>query len=397
MSLNTRFEEWYSGLKARFGDYSGDVDAKGEELEECVDAVMADGHDEQSAYAICQASQKAGLSAGDAQGLAETAAAVKQDDQRLTAAFLGVAAKADVDLPSVCRKCEGGAGRTRMEGAFLCPTCAEKSDAEAWADFDAETSEYELAEEPDSSDRTVRFGNFGGDPFGDEDILAAFVEVLQEAGAEEIRLGDEVFGEHDGIHDRPVVVEGLSLEDAEAVWAEFEDDAQGLGGPSADVDDDAADSKADGEFAMEVFRVVAAPDDDTEYNGDLLGLGVDFPESGVYVDWRLDAFPEPLDEGHVSDYGSIEDLQTATGNEIEELQTYAAPTGVDEKAAETRTVRLDHGLSSGPTRRDCTTRRQSIVSTTRARAGRSCGRGGGLLVGVSCRRRTGRWRRRRWR
>lgn len=79
---------------------------------------------------------------------------------------------------------------------------------------------------------------------------------------------------------------------------------------------------ADGEDAnwlndVDVFRVLADPDDDTDYNGELLGVGVDMPESDVYVDWRRDAFPDPLEDPHVSIYGSVDDLQQATGHRIE--------------------------------------------------------------------------------
>lgn len=77
---------------------------------------------------------------------------------------------------------------------------------------------------------------------------------------------------------------------------------------------------------VDVFRVRAAEDDDTDYDGDLLGMGVDFPEHDVYVDWRREAFPEPLDDPHVSVYGSVDDLEQATGNVIESLDTVDSPT-----------------------------------------------------------------------
>lgn len=67
---------------------------------------------------------------------------------------------------------------------------------------------------------------------------------------------------------------------------------------------------------MRVFRLVPSPDDETEYNDDILGVGVDFPEAGVYVDWHRAAFPDQLEEPHVSEYGSISDLEKATNNQI---------------------------------------------------------------------------------
>lgn len=233
MSATGTFEEWYERLKATITDDvdPGDdpEDRKGDKVDRCVEEVMADGHDESTAFAICNASIKADLEPETRSDLLEMATAVKADDQSITGAFLDVATKAEVDLPTVCRKCEGGANRTRMVGSFMCPTCAEKSDAEAYADFDAESSDYELA-------------------------------------------------------------------------------------PEEKADED--------EFGVDVYRVAADPDDDTDYNGDLLGIAVDFPESDVYVDWRREAFPDQLEDPHVSIYGSIEDLVQATGNVVEQVETY---------------------------------------------------------------------------
>mgnify|MGYP000064842398 CR=1 FL=1 len=88
---------------------------------------------------------------------------------------------------------------------------------------------------------------------------------------------------------------------------------------------------------VDVFRITAADDDDVDYNGDLLGMGVDFPEHDVYVDWRRDAFPDALEDPHVSIYGSVDDLQQATGNEIESLDSVESPT--DGFAAEAQRIR----------------------------------------------------------
>jgi len=67
---------------------------------------------------------------------------------------------------------------------------------------------------------------------------------------------------------------------------------------------------------MRLFRVVPALGDRDKYDDDVLGVGVAFPESGVYVDWHTAAFPDELDDPHVSEYGSISDLRKATGNQI---------------------------------------------------------------------------------
>ncbi|UTF55996.1 hypothetical protein [Natronosalvus rutilus] len=101
-----------------------------------------------------------------------------------------------------------------------------------------------------------------------------------------------------------------------------EDEGEGEG--------EGADQKEEGDgYGVDVFQVIANPDDETEYNGDVLGIGVDFPEHDVYVDWRREAFPEPLEDPHVSIYGSIEDLQQATGNVIEPIEAHRLPVDGD--------------------------------------------------------------------
>lgn len=85
-----------------------------------------------------------------------------------------------------------------------------------------------------------------------------------------------------------------------------------------DPDAFAAEEQGPG-FGIDVFRVVQPDDSDLDLDGDLMGVGVDFPNAGVYVDWRIDAWPdeEQLDEPHVSDYGSVADLEQATGGTVE--------------------------------------------------------------------------------
>jgi hypothetical protein len=87
-------------------------------------------------------------------------------------------------------------------------------------------------------------------------------------------------------------------------------------------------------FAADVFRITQAEDDDMELDGDLMGVGVDFPNAGVYVDWHIEAWPddEQLAEPHVSDYGSLDDLEQATGGVVEHLETIDATEVVDGEA-----------------------------------------------------------------
>lgn len=82
---------------------------------------------------------------------------------------------------------------------------------------------------------------------------------------------------------------------------------------------------------MRLFRVVPTEDEADQYTDDVLGVGVSFPEAGVYVDWHREAFPDPLDDPHVSEYGSVADLRNATGNQIVDFTPPAGATSVAEQ------------------------------------------------------------------
>jgi len=78
----------------------------------------------------------------------------------------------------------------------------------------------------------IEFSNLGGDPFETYDDLEDFVDDLFEAGAEQVYLGDEVFGEESGHHDRPVRVEGLSEAEAGSVYEDHIDNVLAITEPS---------------------------------------------------------------------------------------------------------------------------------------------------------------------
>ncbi len=83
----------------------------------------------------------------------------------------------------------------------------------------------------------VRFGNVGGDPFQDSDTLEDFLDALNEI-ADEVYIGDTQWPSDDySIHDRPVEVVGIELDEAKDVWNEFAEDAVALGGPKL-IDED---------------------------------------------------------------------------------------------------------------------------------------------------------------
>lgn len=88
---------------------------------------------------------------------------------------------------------------------------------------------------------------------------------------------------------------------------------------------DATESKAAFSEALDLFRIVQTDDEGPGEMGDELGVGVSFPDSGVYVDWNTGAWPEDerLDGPHVSEYDTVEDAATVAQGEIEHLTTTA--------------------------------------------------------------------------
>lgn len=167
--------------------------------------------------------------------------------------------------------------------------------------------------------------------------IDASLDVLQDAGVDH---GITRFTDRDDV--------GFDLSEHSArEWSD---------GDEEDVDNAKAVTKED-TVGVDVFRVVAAADDDTDYDGDLLGMGVDFPEHDVYVDWRREAFPDQLSDPHVSIYGSIDDLEQATDNVIESLDTVASPTDglanmaqrIHERAAATAHESTDKNATGGDT------------------------------------------------
>lgn len=127
------------------------------------------------------------------------------------------------------------------------------------------------------------------------------------------------------------------------------DDSDRSGGSDGDTVPDDADTivEAASSVGVDVFRIVA--DEDSEYESDLLGMGVDFPNHDVYVDWHLEAFgDDQLDNAHVSIYGSLEDLQQVTDGTIEVIGTVGSDTGGLAAAAESVVARADPSSTETP-------------------------------------------------
>lgn len=159
---------------------------------------------------------------------------------------------------------------------------AMRRDWSPTADVDTDASDIEADALPDGG---IRFGNIGGDPFGDTDTLDAFMDALQDAGADQVYLGDERWPDVSGIHDRPVIAIGLSADAARSVWESFEDDAVGLTGPN-ERSADASLSKRDALAALS--RQAAAAGSFSE------GDEVDTPAGvGVVVEVRTSNFTGP--------------------------------------------------------------------------------------------------------
>jgi len=87
------------------------------------------------------------------------------------------------------------------------------------------------------------------------------------------------------------------------------------------------------EFSLDVYRVLSQDGEVQDgFDGNMLGFAVDFPNSDVYVEWNNDIFPDPLDDGHVSIYSSLDDVRTATDNDIEFVQSVTEPDSIDKQS-----------------------------------------------------------------
>jgi predicted RNA-binding Zn-ribbon protein involved in translation (DUF1610 family) len=342
MTVSETFADWYDRMKSMVTE-AAPGERKGAELDSCVRQVMAQGHDRESAYAICNESLKCGLEKEERYELLDTATAISDYEQQVPQTYeqlldyAGLEAKseAELELPKVCRKCDN---RTRIKGNFMCPECHP--------DVEPEADDVELVASP-VQEGGVEGG--GAEKSGDESP-GETRKVYLDHGVGSAPEDAVVRSDEKGLYyEEPVnraaekadpMVNGHDLDPetgtgvCEATGNEIEAETMGnLAGDCPHCGEGLSvfaekaalqvDTKA---YGADVFRAVAAPEDDTEYDGDVLGIGIDFPESGVYVDWRREAFPDELEEPHVSIYGSMEDLEQATGNVIEAMDSVETPT-----------------------------------------------------------------------
>lgn len=70
---------------------------------------------------------------------------------------------------------------------------------------------------------------------------------------------------------------------------------------------------------LAVFKVFRDGGTRIDTVDDLLGWGVKFPNGTCVVDWKRTAFPEHqrLDHPHISQYGSLADVEQGTGGTAE--------------------------------------------------------------------------------
>jgi hypothetical protein len=119
----------------------------------------------------------------------------------------------------------------------------------------------------------------------------------------------------------------------------------GDGGPFDNIEGlQQALTKQDGEFTADVFGVVVPAEDAEGFEDRVVGIGVDFPNDAVYVDWRNEVFPDELENSHVSIYGTVDDLEQATGNLTVPIEAIDAVNADEVAAAVSKAIAKDEPL-----------------------------------------------------
>lgn len=360
MTVGETFSDWYDRMKSAISETIGPGQQKGEELDSCVRQVMAQGHDRESAYAICNDTLKADLEKSERDELLDTAREMSKYDPQVPLTYGNLVEYAGVDvkgedeleLPKSCRRCNTA---TRIKGSFMCPDCDPS--------INPETDEFELVgsgvqeakgedgEETEKADdhaatptrKVYLTPSTAEDVPGDAQVKSDDRGLYYEESVDGVdQKADPMANGHDL---DPETGEGTCEATGETITAETMQDLTGdcpHCGEALSVIDAKADTD-EGETGADLFLVRPGEDEADQYEADVLGVGVDFPESGVYIDWYLEAFPDPLDEGHVSEYGSLEDFKKASGNQVEIVETYRAPVAqkLAAKAVPDNAVRID--------------------------------------------------------
>ena len=113
----------------------------------------------------------------------------------------------------------------------------------------------------------------------------------------------------------------LEVDDGEFEEGDEEGGMGALFGAEGDPPDDVDEGLVEAAGAADgvgTFRIEAGADDDRFEGGETMAWGAEFPNSGVYVDWNVDAWPEGESLGgpHVSEYDSMEDAAAVAEGRI---------------------------------------------------------------------------------
>jgi hypothetical protein len=360
MTVSETFSDWYDRMKSAISETIGPGQQKGEELDSCVRQVMAQGHDRESAYAICNDTLKADLEKSERDELLDTAREMSKYDPQVPITYGNLVEYAGVDvkgedeleLPKSCRRCNTA---TRVKGSFMCPDCDPS--------INPDRDEYELVgsgvqeAKGESEEETEKADDQAAAPTRKVYLTPSTVdEAPSDAQVKSDDRGLYYEESVDGVdqkadpmangHDLdPATGEGTCEKTGETITAEtmqdLTEDCPHCGEALSVID--AKAETEEGETGADLFLVRPGEDEGDQYEADVLGVGVDFPESGVYIDWYLEAFPDPLDEGHVSEYGSLEDFTKASGNQVELVESVRVPVAqkLAAKAVPDNAIRID--------------------------------------------------------
>jgi len=360
MTVSETFSDWYDRMKSAISETVGPGQQTGEQLKSCVRQVMAQGHDREAAYAIANETLKADLEKSERDELLETAREMSKYDAQVPLTYGNLVEYAGVDvkgedeleLPKSCRRCNT---ETRVKGSFMCPDCdpavnPEKDEYELVGSGVQEAKgeseeETEKAEEgaATASRKVYLTPSTADEAPGDAQVKSDDRGLYYEESVDGVdQKADPMANGHDL---DPATGEGTCKSTGETITAETMQDLTEdcpHCGEALSVIDAKADTE-EGETGADLFLVRPGEGEGDQYNADVLGVGVDFPESGVYIDWYLEAFPDPLDEGHVSEYGSLEDFTKASGNQVELVETVRVPVAqkLAEKAVPDNAVPID--------------------------------------------------------
>lgn len=144
-----------------------------------------------------------------------------------------------------------------------------------------------------------------------EEKAYSFVEISKGAPSGEAGTKLYEFNDWDEVHIPP--------ESALEMYVVYDREGDSITEPVPEGDNPGGKDPETGKQRAEL-QVIQVIDDEMG----VVGIGAVMPNAGVYVDWLNDAWPddEQLDNPHVSDYGSVADLEQATDNKVEMVDSF---------------------------------------------------------------------------